>query len=199
MRPDATVRPGAAVFLDRDGVLNDTTPQPGRPGRAGSPRSVDEVVIGADVAPAMTRLRAHGFRLVAITNQPDVARGTLPRDVALAVTDGVVRDLDLDDAYVCLHDGPDGCRCRKPAPGALLEAASTWRLDLDASWMIGDRWVDVAAGNAAGVRTILLERRYSREPSGGVACPADLGSFATVGSLSDAVELIVGTATGELP
>jgi D-glycero-D-manno-heptose 1,7-bisphosphate phosphatase len=155
---------GAAVFLDRDGVLNEVG-APGSPSLP--PRSVDEVRIVPSAATAVGRLRAAGFSLIVITNQPDVARGSMSRDDALEITEFVARELELDDAYVCLHDNADACECRKPRGGALLEAALDWRLEIEASWMIGDRWVDIAAGEAAGVRTVLLDRPYSWERAGG--------------------------------
>src|SRR5262245_38089554 len=154
----ARLRNGPAVFLDRDGVLNEVR---GSGDEALSPRSVDEIRIVPSARQAVARLRAAGFMLIVITNQPDVARGTMSRERALEITEFVVRELGLDAAYVCLHDGSDGCGCRKPRGGLLVEAARDSALELERSWMIGDRWVDVAAGREAGVRTVLLDRPYS--------------------------------------
>jgi D-glycero-D-manno-heptose 1,7-bisphosphate phosphatase len=185
---------GVAVFLDRDGVLNEVR---GSGRQALPPRSMDELRIVPEAAGAVERLREAGFMLIVVSNQPDVARGSLSRSDALEITAAVVAELGLDDAYVCLHDGADGCACRKPKPGALLEAAHDWRLDLAKSWMIGDRWVDVAAGTAAGACSVLLERPYSWEPAGGAPSPPDVHPRITVASVADAAERIVELRASE--
>jgi D-glycero-D-manno-heptose 1,7-bisphosphate phosphatase len=193
LRPRSTPPPGAsAVFLDRDGVLNDVM---GDGRTASSPRSVGELRI-ADAAPdAVAALRAAGYRLIVVTNQPDVARGNLPLADALAMTGSVVDALGLDDAFVCPHDSGDGCGCRKPKPGLLSAASAAWEIDLATSWLIGDRWVDIAAANAAGVRSVLLRRAYSMDPAGGVA--ADLAASIpdhTGDTLAAAVGAVLGLA-----
>ena len=66
--------------------------------------------------------------------------------------------------YVCFHDDADGCHCRKPAPGLLLDAAHDLGLDVSHSFMVGDRWRDVEAGRRAGCRTVYIDRRYSERP-----------------------------------
>jgi D-glycero-D-manno-heptose 1,7-bisphosphate phosphatase len=185
---------GTAVFLDRDGVLNELRGSGTHPS---SPRSLGELAVVPDAASTLAPLREAGFVLVAVTNQPDVARGYLECDVALAIMEAVLAELELDDAYLCLHDQVDDCSCRKPRPGMLLVAAHDLGLDLAASWMVGDRWVDVEAGTHAGVRTILLDRAYSREPSGGVECPPELEPTAVVGSLAEAVEWILEVTARE--
>jgi D-glycero-D-manno-heptose 1,7-bisphosphate phosphatase len=178
------------VFLDRDGVLNDVAGD----GRVAlSPRSIDEVRIAAGADAAVARLRAAGFVLVVVTNQPDVARGTLAESEAIAITASVVDALELDDAFVCTHDGPDGCGCRKPRPGLLTAARDAWALDLDRSWLIGDRWVDVGAAAAAGVRAVLLERDYSMDAAGGVAPPAATRPDLVRATLDNAVTAILAS------
>jgi len=178
----------AAVFLDRDGVLNDVA---GDGRRARSPRSVEEVRVAVGAAEAVRRLRAAGLLVVAVTNQPDVARGSLGAPEAVAITRTLVDALALDDAYVCMHDGPDACACRKPKPGLLTTAAGDWGISLADSWLVGDRWVDVAAGRVAGVRTVLLDRPYSQDPSGGVASPSGLRAEIVVTTLAEAVAAIL--------
>jgi D-glycero-D-manno-heptose 1,7-bisphosphate phosphatase len=183
-------RPSPAVFLDRDGVLNDVA---GAGRVALSPRSVADVRIIPGASDAVARLRAAGFLLVVVTNQPDVARGDLSRDDAMAITAAVVDALGLDDAFVCPHDGPDDCDCRKPRPGLLTAASEAWNLDLDRSWLVGDRWVDVAAAAAAGVCAVLLERDYSMHASGGVTPPATVRPDIVSATLDDAVTAILGS------
>jgi D-glycero-D-manno-heptose 1,7-bisphosphate phosphatase len=97
-----------------------------------------------------------------VTNQPDVARGLQRREVVEAINDQIRGRLGLDAVYTCYHDGRDACRCRKPKPGLLLEAAAQHLVDLPRSFMVGDRWSDVAAGQAAGCRSLLIRTDYSQ-------------------------------------
>jgi D-glycero-D-manno-heptose 1,7-bisphosphate phosphatase len=148
----------AGVFLDRDGVLNAVVLRDGSPH---PPASAGEVQILPDVQSAVARLRNGGFELVVVSNQPDVARGVQARDGVEAINEVLRQELGLDHFRVCYHDDADGCECRKPKPGLILDAAREFGLDLGESVMIGDRWRDVDAGNSAGCRTILLEAPYS--------------------------------------
>lgn len=154
------MRPG--VFLDRDGVLNEPVVRNGRPY---PPASVDDVVFCAGAEAAIRELRAAGFVLVVVTNQPDVARGTTSRATVDAINDRLQSCLDLDDVLVCAHDDADGCACRKPKPGLIAEGARKHGIDLARSYLIGDRWRDVEAGAAAGCRTALVDRGYTERPS----------------------------------
>ena len=84
-----------------------------------------------------------------VTNQPDIARGTQTREAVQRINDALLVELPLDEVVVCPHDDADGCACRKPKPGMLLDAAERVGIDLDASFMVGDRWRDVEAGRSA--------------------------------------------------
>jgi D-glycero-D-manno-heptose 1,7-bisphosphate phosphatase len=150
-----------AVFLDRDGVLNqqtvrDRVPYP--------PARLEDVVIPPGTKTALSRLKDRGFALIAITNQPDVRRG----NTSLAMVEQVHRyladSLPLDDIFVCCHDDKDNCHCRKPRPGLILEAARKYNVSLPASFMVGDRWRDVDAGAAAGCKTVLIDYGYGERP-----------------------------------
>jgi D-glycero-D-manno-heptose 1,7-bisphosphate phosphatase len=141
----------AAVFLDRDGVLNRPAYRDGVPI---PPNSLDEFELLPGVREAAHRLRSAGYLLVVVTNQPDIARGTQDVAVVDAMNALVQRELEVDAILVCPHDDVDKCDCRKPKPGLLLEAAERFNIDRDRSFMVGDRWKDVAAGRAAGCRTI---------------------------------------------
>jgi transaldolase len=162
------IQPGArAVFLDRDGVLNRALVSNGKPG---TPSTVDEFVILSDRLACLKELKQWGFALIVVTNQPDVARG---RQSIAAIEEMHLRlqaALPVDDILVCLHDEADNCRCRKPRPGLLIEAQRKYDLDLSRSFLIGDRWKDVDAGNAAGCKTVFIDYAYrergpSTEPS----------------------------------
>ena len=72
-----------------------------------------------------------------------------------------MRALPLEDIFVCYHDDKDGCTCRKPLPGLLHQAADRYCIDLSASFMVGDRWKDIEAGQSAGCTTILIDHQYT--------------------------------------
>jgi D-glycero-D-manno-heptose 1,7-bisphosphate phosphatase len=161
-----------AVFLDRDGVLNRPVVRDGRPY---PPVSVELFEVNPEVPAACDRLRAMGFALVVVTNQPDVARGTLGVDALGAIHLALRRQVAVDAVYSCLHDDGDGCGCRKPAPGMLVDAAADLGLILGRSVMVGDRWRDVEAGRRAGCRTVHIDRGYlERRPDGADAVARDL-------------------------
>lgn len=148
----------AAVFLDRDGVLNRASV---RNGKAYPPQTLDEFEILEGVPEALLRLKGAGFFLVVVTNQPDVAKGTQRRDVVDAMHELLQARLPVDALKVCwCIEGP-ACDCYKPKPGLLLEAARDYDINLRQSFMVGDRWRDVGAGRAAGCSTVFIDRGYS--------------------------------------
>ena len=149
-----------AVFLDRDGVLNEAVVRDGKPF---SPMSVEEVVIPPDVPAALSLLRQNGFRLVMITNQPDIARGLQSRETVYAINRFLQDGLGVDASETCEHDDSDHCDCRKPKPGMLIRAAARDRIALSESFMVGDRWRDIEAGRRAGCKTILLGDGYGEQ------------------------------------
>ncbi|MBE9572088.1 MAG: HAD family hydrolase, partial [Proteobacteria bacterium] len=146
-----------AVFLDRDGVINRSVVRDAKPY---PPSSIDEVEILPEVPDALKKLRDAGFLLICVTNQPDVARGTQSRKSVESIHKFLLSSLCLDEILVCYHDDNDRCRCRKPLPGMLMDAARRFSIDLGKSFMVGDRWRDIEAGLNAGCRTILIEYGY---------------------------------------
>jgi len=182
---DGQLRP--AVFLDRDGVLNRAVVRDGKPF---PPSSVKELEILPDVATSLLDLRAHGFALFVVTNQPDVARGTQTRDAIEAIHRRLASSLALDGIFVCYHDDSDDCACRKPNPGLLLEAQRKHNIDLSRSFVVGDRWRDIDAGHNAGCKTVLIDYGYrERRP----AHPPE----ATVRSLREAADWIISSSLKE--
>lgn len=162
----------AAVFLDRDGVLNELVPDP-ESGVAESPLAVEEVRLIAGAAVAAARLARAGFVLACVSNQPAAAKGKVSVAQLLAVHEQVLALLTQEGVTfaawrLCLHH-PHGtipelarqCGCRKPAPGMLLDVAGALGLDLASSWMVGDTDADVTAGRSAGCRTILIRNPAS--------------------------------------
>jgi len=153
-----------AVFLDRDGVINASVVRDGKPY---PPESVEAMVVLPGVVEATQALSRAGFRLVVITNQPDVATGRQRREVVDAIHARLQVLMPLDDIRVCVHTDADRCDCRKPKPGMLLAAARDGDIDLARSFMVGDRWRDIEAGRAAGCRTVLVGPGYEERRAEG--------------------------------
>jgi len=168
------------VFLDRDGVINQALVSDGLPG---APRTVDEFVVLPDALACLDELKRRGFTLIVVTNQPDVARGRQSTAAIEEMHRRLRAALPVDDVLVCLHDDADDCQCRKPRPGLLIEAQRKYGVDLSRSFLIGDRWKDIDAGNAVGCKTVLIDYHYrERDPA--------TEPSTRVSSLRDAVDWI---------
>lgn len=149
-----------AIFLDRDGVINRAIVRNGIPY---PPSSLDEVEILPGVKQALQELHDAGYLLVVITNQPDVARGTLKKEDVEAINKFLASRLPIDAFKTCYHDTNDGCNCRKPLPGSIFEAANEHNINLSKSFMVGDRWRDIDAGASAGCKTFFINYRYEEK------------------------------------
>jgi len=175
-----------AIFLDRDGTLNHPLVREGKPY---PPGRVEEFRLFDDALEACNKLKAAGYVLVVVTNQPDVGRGTQKQATVEAINHRLLTLIPtLDRIEVCYAPGrdqphPDNHR-RTPAPGMLIDAAVALNLDLELSWMIGDRWGDIDAGHAAGCRTILIDHGYKER------APDHVPEF-TVTSLTEATGIIL--------
>ncbi len=187
-----------AAFVDRDGVINALVADPVT-GRPESPLAPDDVALLPGVIGALRRLADAGWLLIGVSNQPAAAKGLAGVEQLEAVQARVLElmaagDVRFDDFRICLHH-PEGvvpeltrpCRCRKPAPGMLLDAAAALEVDLRSSWMIGDTDGDVQAGRGAGCRTVLVAHRGSEHKRSDDASPN-----ATVADLSAAVDVVLG-------
>jgi D-glycero-D-manno-heptose 1,7-bisphosphate phosphatase len=169
-----------AVFLDRDGVINRAVLRNGKPY---SPATLAGLRILPGVREACRSLREAGFLLILVTNQPDIARGKADAKEVSAIHGHLQRYLRLQDVKVCPHDDAAECDCRKPKAGLLLEAARDWDIDLSASYLVGDRWRDIEAGQRAGCQAMFIDYHY-REPR-------PQAPFISVRSLRDAAMKIV--------
>ena len=145
-----------AIFLDRDGTLNisydnglNTSP----------PNSVDEIVIIDGVITGLKILRSFNFEIVIITNQPDYRRGNNSLENLILINNTICELLEIKHSYVCLHDELDGCNCRKPKNGLILQAAQDLDIDLSKSYLIGDRITDVQAGIESGCACYLIANK----------------------------------------
>jgi D-glycero-D-manno-heptose 1,7-bisphosphate phosphatase len=175
-----------AVFFDRDGVLNRVVWRNEKPA---SPRSVEEFELEPEARGLMVRLKAEGFKLFVVTNQPDIRRGLMSDETLDQIHAKLAEALPVDAVSACRHDDRDGCLCRKPKPGQLIALAQAHDVDLERSFMIGDQDRDAQCGRAAGCTTLLLDRSYNTGAS------ADH----VVQNLSQAVEAILLAATASPP
>jgi D-glycero-D-manno-heptose 1,7-bisphosphate phosphatase len=174
-----------AVFLDRDGVLNrallvDGLPKP--------PSCLEEVEILPDVAEAIHILKKHAFLPVVVTNQPDVARGEKTRSQVEEINAYIGEATKIKYFYTCFHDDADLCGCRKPLPGLIHLAASDLGLLVEESYMVGDRWRDIGAGQEAGCQSFFIDYSYPEQ--------SPKNPFTRVLSLLDAAILITGENYG---
>ncbi len=165
-----------AVFLDRDGVI--VVPE-FRDRRSFAPRRLQDFRL------SLQKLKRAGFLLTVVTNQPDVGNGLMSRSEVEAMHEIMRRELPLDAIKVCFHGQAEGCDCRKPKPGMLLEAADELGINLKRSFMVGDRSSDVEAGRAAGCATVFIDLGY--------ALPAPDSPDYVARSIGQAAELIIET------
>jgi D-glycero-D-manno-heptose 1,7-bisphosphate phosphatase len=191
----------AAAFLDRDGVLNELVPDT-LTGEPESPLGPGGVVLVEGAAQGALALRRAGYLLIGVSNQPAAAKALASLDALARVQERVLELLAAEgvrfDAFEICHHHPAGvipeltgvCDCRKPAPGMLLRAARRLRVDLASSWMIGDTDTDVAAGQAAGCHTLLIEYAGSAHKRNASAA-ADLRAA----NLQAAAALLLGRET----
>ncbi len=172
-----------AIFLDRDGTINQYV---------GFLRRAEEFKLLQNAAKAIKKINDSGYLAIVITNQPVIARGETTYDELEQIHNKMETLLGengayLDGIYFCPHHPDRGfvgeveelkihCKCRKPQPGMLLQAALDFHIDLGKSWMIGDGETDVRAGIAAGCKTALISRE--NKDFGQTVCVESLEQFA---------------------
>lgn len=174
-----------AVFLDRDGVINRVLLREGKPY---PPAGLEDFELLPGVPEACRLLKAAGFYLIVATNQPDVGRGTLKKEVVEEIHSHLCRLLPIDRVETSYDSGREQppSEFRKPRPGMLLRAAGELGIDLSVSFMVGDRWRDIDCGRAAGCTTLLVDYGYAEE----LRQPPHY----RVGSLREAADIILATA-----
>jgi D-glycero-D-manno-heptose 1,7-bisphosphate phosphatase len=185
---DATKRHDRVVFLDRDGVIDKAPPLGEWVLRW------EEFEFADGALAALRRLRERGFTVVVVTNQSCVGRGLVTRDVVDDINSRMCESVaaaggEISGVYCCPHTEADGCACRKPKPGLIDRAARELSLSPDRAFLIGDTERDIGAGAARGCTTILVAQAGDAKPT---ATRADH----VVGSLSEAVELVLGLVGG---
>jgi D-glycero-D-manno-heptose 1,7-bisphosphate phosphatase len=174
-----------AVFLDRDGVINKALVVNDKPY---PPANLMELQILPNVERALSNLRKYNYKLIVVTNQPDVARGKVLLETVNEINSYLQKVLSIDEFFCCFHDDSDNCKCRKPKPGGILSMIQKYNIDTTQSFMVGDRWRDVEAGKAAGCKSIFIDYGYNeRKP---------LNWDYRVKSLYDASKIIIGESDG---
>jgi D-glycero-D-manno-heptose 1,7-bisphosphate phosphatase len=151
-----------AVFLDRDGVLNQDT---------GYVRRIEEFVFLDGVFEALWEIQRRGYLLLVVTNQSGIDRGFYTDEDFQRVNAWMLQQLASNDiivkgVYYCPHVPEAGCACRKPAPGLILRAQREHHVDLPGSWLVGDKSSDIEAARRAGVgHTLLIRSAYEVNPA----------------------------------
>ena len=176
-----------AVFLDRDGVINQAQVREGLPF---SPADMTEFFWVEPIKEVTRELKSLGYLLFCVTNQPDVGRGLQSREIVESFHTAILTALPIEKIFACYHDDCDECSCRKPRPGLIVEAQREYGLNLAGSWLIGDRWKDIDAGAAAGCSTVFLEYGYDEK----LRTQPDH----TISQLAELVPLICGETIGNL-
>jgi D-glycero-D-manno-heptose 1,7-bisphosphate phosphatase len=166
------------IFLDRDGTIMRDVDYCGDP---------DAVDLLPGVPEALRKLKQRGYKLIVITNQSGIGRGYLTEKQYRTVEAEISRQLGdnlIDATYYCPHLPGEGCKCRKPSPEMILQAARDHDVDLARSFFIGDKKSDLECGRNAGVKTILVRTGY------GQGTDQDLADFVAE-DLSEAAEMIL--------
>jgi len=177
-----------AIFLDRDGVIIEN--------RSDYVRDWSQVNIFPDAIRALSNPKLINHKIVIVTNQSAVGRGIISLRTAQEINDRLVHLIreqgsKVDDVFLCPHGPDDGCDCRKPKPGLLLTAAKELSLDLKCSWMIGDAWSDVQAGQSAGVRGTIILKTGRGIDQLSLPQPVDIREFLVCDNLSQAFKVIL--------
>ena len=181
-----------AVFLDRDGVLNEN--------RSDYVKSWDEFVFLPNIFAPLRRLAQNHVAIVVISNQSAIGRGIVEVETVESIHEQMRLEIQhqggrIDGVYYCPHHPDDGCNCRKPRPGLLLQAAEELHLDLKSSYLIGDAVSDVEAALAAGVHPIMVRtgRGMQQEP----LLRSKWRTISVVDNLEEAVEWILRLAISD--
>lgn len=146
-----------AVFLDRDGVINKAIIRNNLPF---SPRQYEDFEFDDGIEELTRYCVSKGFILFVVTNQPDISRGKVDAYEINRMHRLILEALPVTDIFTCPHDDEDNCQCRKPKPGALIYLAKKYSISLPDSYIIGDRWKDIKAGQSANCGTIFINRGY---------------------------------------
>ncbi len=169
-----------AVFLDRDGTLIEEVNYLSR---------VEDLRLFPFTANAVQLLKDSGFLVIVVTNQSGIGRGIYTEAAMHGIHEKIQSELSgaIDAFYFCPHLPCDGCNCRKPNTGMIDAAMADFDIDLENSWMIGDKKIDVELGRTAGTRSILVLTGYGTQHQESLHCMPDMISE----NLMDAARAII--------
>jgi D-glycero-D-manno-heptose 1,7-bisphosphate phosphatase len=167
-----------AIFLDRDGVINIDKSYVCK---------IEDFEFCEGIFETLQKFQELGFLLVVVTNQSGIGRGYYTDEdfrilTAWKLNELKIRDIFIDEVYHCNHDPDSGCECRKPAPKMLLDAKEKFNIDMQSSWMIGDKKSDIDAAINAGVKNTILIAKDCSDKKGATYC---------VNSILDTMEIIL--------
>jgi D-glycero-D-manno-heptose 1,7-bisphosphate phosphatase len=177
-----------ALFLDRDGVIDEVV---FRAGEWGAPLEPSQVKVLPGVREALKLAANNGWLIFVVSNQPDAAKGKTTMESLRAVHEKLLKDLGgvpIKEFFYCFHRAEDHCSCRKPQPTLVLEAAKKYDVNVYDSWFVGDVDTDIECGHRAGTKTALIEYRHTK-PRRGAQKPDWVGR-----DLSDFVRALLGQA-----
>lgn len=168
-----------ALFCDRDGVLIEAPVKDGKPFAI---KSREEMTYCSDVIYHLSRLKGI-VPIFMVTNQPEVERGSISKKEVEDINNLIKEQLELTEVYMCPHDDTNKCKCRKPSPGLLLQAASDYSIDLAQSFLVGDRWKDIECAQNVGMEAYFIDKNYEEQK------PQQ--PYTTVESLEEVVEKLL--------
>jgi D-glycero-D-manno-heptose 1,7-bisphosphate phosphatase len=147
--------PKRAAFIDRDGTLIEEVNFLAR---------IEDLRIFPYTRDALSQLKAAGFLVIVVTNQSGIGRGIYDEAAMHAIHEAMRSDLAglIDAFYFCPHLPCDGCDCRKPGLGMIRAALEDFEIDLENSWMIGDKKIDIETGKNAGTKTAMVRTGYGQ-------------------------------------
>ncbi|MEO5803193.1 MAG: HAD-IIIA family hydrolase [Verrucomicrobiota bacterium] len=144
----------AAIFLERDGILNLARQEKGQ---QVAPLTLDQFKVNSEAVAPLLQLKRAGFLLIATTNQPAMSQGSISRWELDRMHESLRRTFSLDDIFICPHVKDEFCPCRKPQAGLFSEAAYKWHIDMERSFVISDKWHDAEAARIVGVTSLLVK------------------------------------------
>ena len=150
----------SALFLDRDGVVNYTIVKNNKPF---PPLSIEELEIIPEIKQSIQFAKNNYMKVFVITNQPDVSRGLVTKNVIENINLFIMSNLDIDEIFTCYHDNQDNCECRKPKPGAFIALSQKYNINLSKSIMVGDRAKDIEAAKNANCPSIFINYGYNEQ------------------------------------
>lgn len=147
-----------AIFLDRDGIINRAEIHERKPY---PPLRIGDVFLIDGIKDLIKKWHEKGYLVVVVTNQPDVGNHSVSQNKVDKINNYLKSQVNFDDIFVCYHGQREECNCRKPKIGLFLQAKEKHNIDLEKSYMIGDRWKDIVAGKNAGCTTIFIDYNYN--------------------------------------